>query len=157
MSSHIFFWSRHGRYGFLSNFWQSSIEVDDQIYSTVEHFYQSSKTALPGEREMIVGLSTPKEAKFAGYHVTLREDWEDIKESIMLAGLRAKFTQHSVLKEELLTTGDAILHEDSPWDKYWGYAKGKGLDRLGKLLMQVREEVKFGEWLKHETNFKKVI
>lgn len=142
MSSDTFFWTRHGTYGFLSNFFPSPIEVNGKVYLTVEHFYQANKTLIPEEKEMIESLETPREAKLAGYHVTLREDWEDIKESVMLTGLRAKFTQHLVLKEELLATGDAVLHEDSPWDKYWGYAKGKGLDRLGKLLMQVREEVK---------------
>ena len=69
-------------------------------------------------------------------------------EAVMGRGIalqaRAKFIQHPDLREKLLSTGDAILHEDSPWDKYWGYAKGGGLDRLGKLLMQVREELRHG-------------
>lgn len=142
MNSNIFFWTRHGRYGFLSNFFLSPIELGGKLYLTVEHFYQANKTLVPEERQMIENLGTAKEAKLAGYHVTLRKDWEDIKENIMVAGLRAKFTQHCALKEQLLSTGDAILHEDSPWDKYWGYAKGKGLDRLGKLLMEVRQKIK---------------
>lgn len=137
----VFFWTRHGKYGFLSNFYCSPIAVGSQVYPTVEHFYQSSKTLLPEESEMVRHLKTPKEAKFAGAHVTLREDWEDMKEEVMLTGLRAKFTQHQDLRERLLATLDSLLHEDSPWDKYWGYVGGKGLDRLGKLLAQVRDEL----------------
>ncbi len=57
----------------------------------------------------------------------------------MKNGLRAKFTQNSDLKEKLLATGNAVLHEDSPTDMIWG-AKGK--DMLGKLLMQIREELR---------------
>ncbi len=72
----------------------------------------------------------------------LKPNWEDVKVDIMLVGLRAKFTQWPSLRTRLLATGTAILHEDSPWDKYWGYAKGEGLDKLGQLIMQVREELK---------------
>lgn len=138
----IFFWTRHDEHGYCSNFYRSPIEVDGKTYPTVEHFFQASKAFIPEEHEMIRNLPTPKEAKFAGRHVTLRGAWEEIKVSIMLEGLRAKFTQHPDLREKLLSTGDARLHEDSPWDKYWGYVGGKGLDMLGKLLMQVREELR---------------
>jgi len=141
----IFFWTRHDEHGYCSNFYRTPITVNGRSYPTVEHFYQASKTLIPEEHEMVRTVATPKEAKFAGYHVTLRRGWDDIKERVMLVGLRAKFTKYSVLRAKLLATGDAILHEDSPWDKYWGYAKGKGLDRLGILLMQVREELR-GEY-----------
>ncbi len=142
VTNDIFFWTRNGAHGFLSNFFRAPITVDEVEYPTTEHCYQAMKTLIPAEREMVRKLSTPKEAKFAGYHVALRENWDDIKEEYMLKCLRAKFTQHDVLKSKLLETQDAILHEDSPWDKYWGYAKGAGKDRLGVLLMQVREELK---------------
>ena len=100
------------------------------------------KTEDKEEQYTIQCCDFPKEAKFAGAHVTLREDWEEIKEDFMLKGLRAKFSQHHFLKDNLLATGGSILHEDSPWDKYWGYVKGEGKDRLGILLMQVREELR---------------
>jgi ribA/ribD-fused uncharacterized protein len=139
---HIFWWTRDGGYGFLSNFWRAHILIDGKDYPTSEHYYQAMKSLDPEEQEMIRILSAPKEAKFAGYHMTLREDWEEIKEEIMLKALRAKFTQYPNLRQKLLDTGTAILHEDSPWDKYWGFAKGKGKDRLGVLLMQVRDEIR---------------
>jgi len=138
----IFFWTRHNEHGYCSNFYRTPITVNGEFYPTVEHYYQACKTMDLEEHEMIRTLSTPKEAKFAGYHVKLRPDWERVKEGVMLEGLRAKFTAYSVLREKLLSTGDAVLHENSPWDKYWGYAKGKGQDRLGILLMQVREELR---------------
>lgn len=138
----IFFWTRHGQYGFCSNFFRCLVLIDSRPYPTAEHYYQSQKTLDPQERNMILQCLTPGEAKSAGYHVRLRPDWEEVKEEVMLKGLRAKFTQCPKLREYLLETGDAALHEDSPWDKYWGYAKGEGKDRLGKLLMQVREELR---------------
>ena len=141
LKADIFFWTRHGEYGYCSNFYRADIDIDGTIYPTVEHYYQSQKTLDVGERAMIMECWTPKEAKFAGYHVKLRSDWEDMKDFVMLKGLWTKFTQHEGLKEKLLATGNATLHENSPWDKYWGYARGKGLDMLGRLLMQVRADL----------------
>lgn len=138
----IYFWTRHDKHGFCSNFYRSPIKVDGKMYPTVEHLYQASKTLDPYEHEKVRNLPTPRETKVAGYHITLRRDWDNIKVDIMLKGLRAKFTQHPDLREKLLSTGDAILHENAPRDMYWGYAMGKGLDMLGKLLMQVREELR---------------
>ena len=57
----------------------------------------------------------------------------------MLTALRAKFKQNLKLKLKLLETGNAKLHEDSPSDMYWGV---KGKDKLGKILMIVREELR---------------
>lgn len=73
----------------------------------------------------------------------VREDWtEEVRLAIMLKGLRCKFYQNPDLAEKLLQTGDAILHENNPDDPFWGYGKGDGRDHLGKLLMQVRSELK---------------
>lgn len=69
----------------------------------------------------------------------MRSDWEEIKEEVIKEGLYAKFSQNPDLREKLLNTGDAILHENSPRDKYWGV---RGQDRLGKLLMELREKLK---------------
>jgi hypothetical protein len=141
--SDIYFWSRkQNDYGWLSNFYRAPITIEGKTWPTSEHYYQAMKTNDPKQQEMVWRLPTPKDAKFAGSHLTLRPDWEEVKEGYMLTALRAKFSQHPELKRRLLATGDASLHEDSPWDKYWGYVKGEGRDRLGVLLMQVREELR---------------
>ena len=46
------------------------------------------------------------------------------------------------LRKMLLDTGDAILHEDNPEDPFWGIGDGSGESWLGKLLMQVRDEIR---------------
>lgn len=145
MENDIFFFSRHGKYGSLSNFARYPVHIDGLDWPTTEHFYQAMKTRNLKGQEMIRSCATPGDAKFAGYHLKLREDWEDVKEEVMLKALKAKFTQHKNLSALLLSTGSAPLHEDSPWDKYWGYARGEGKDRLGVLLMQVRDELRMGE------------
>ena len=73
----------------------------------------------------------------------LRRDWEGVKEQVMLDALRAKFTQHDELKAVLLGTGDAMLVEHTERDSYWGDGgDGSGKNRLGRLLMRVREELR---------------
>jgi predicted NAD-dependent protein-ADP-ribosyltransferase YbiA (DUF1768 family) len=60
----------------------------------------------------------------------------------MLSALRIKF-KNPELRAMLLTTGDEELIEGNWWrDTYWGVCEGIGQNKLGKLLMQVREEIK---------------
>lgn len=73
----------------------------------------------------------------------LRPDWEAVKEDIMREAVTAKFTQHADLRRLLLETGDAELVEHTENDRYWADGgDGSGLNRLGAILMEVREKLK---------------
>ena len=55
---------------------------------------------------------------------------------------KAKFTQNDGLKHKLKDTGDAILIEGNTWgDRIWGVCNGVGENRLGRILMQIRDEL----------------
>ena len=144
----INFYSRKDEYGWLSNFWRQVEKVDNKYYSTNEHYYQACKSKDVEIFHWILSAPNPYLAMCAGR--SLRKDkelingWEKDKIKVMLKGLRAKF-ENLELRKRLLDTGDAILHEDSPTDMFWGKY---GKDMLGKLLMQVREELKEEERLK---------
>ena len=70
-----------------------------------------------------------------------RGDWYKVREHSMLEVLQAKFQQHPELTELLLATGDAYLVENTSRDAFWADGgDGKGKNRLGNLLMQVRGE-----------------
>ena len=57
----------------------------------------------------------------------------------MYEGLRKKFTQNEELRVKLLETGDRRLVEHTENDTYWADGgDGKGLNRLGSLLMKLR-------------------
>lgn len=133
-------------YFFLSNFYQHDLIPDmkwpDIKYHTVEHAFQAAKSLDRSERMRISELATPSDAKFAGRRVNLRQDWEEIKIDVMKHYLREKFSI-SKLRERLLATEDAILIEGNNWgDTTWGQVNGEGKNYLGKLLMEIREEVK---------------
>lgn len=148
MKKEINFYFRKEKYGWLSNFERCWQNINGIQYPTNEHYYQSMKAKNGDVNRWIVVAPNPYLAMCAGRSLRenkeLREDWEDIKVEVMLNGLRAKFTDRR-LRRMLLKTGDAILHEDSPTDMFWGK---KGEDMLGKLLMRVREEM--NEEIKNE-------
>lgn len=136
----------HGPHFFLSNFCPSPIELDGETYPTVEHAFQALKTSDADDRRAIREAETAARAKQLGRRVNLRADWERVKFGLMADLLRQKFADPD-LRASLLATGEADLIEGNTWgDKVWGcvQVKGKwiGQNNLGKLLMQVRAELK---------------
>lgn len=129
-----------GKYAFLSNFYDAPMVINGITYPTNEHYFQAMKAKNPNEHQYIAAAATPGKAKRLGRQCELRSDWEQIKEQVMWDGLYAKFTQHPQLKQRLLETGDALLIEGNTWhDTYWGMCDGKGANRLGTMLMSLRE------------------
>ena len=75
-------------------------------------------------------------------NVSIRADWDDVKESIMRKALVYKFGGDELMLKELIDSGDHHLVEYSPRDSYWGTFWNKdGKNRLGVLLESVREEL----------------
>ena len=141
----INFYSTTGEHGCFSNFSRHSIFLKGKRWPTSEHYFQAQKFAGEPDEEAIRKAPKPSEAASMGRDRKrpLRRDWESVKESVMLDALRAKFTQHEELKAVLLGTGDAILVEHTAKDSYWGDGgDGSGKNRLGHLLMKVREELR---------------
>jgi hypothetical protein len=129
-----------GEYRWLSNFWNCSVLYEGIRYNSVEHAYQAAKTTNVAARQAIAACSTPGQAKRMGRTVAMRPDWNQVKDQVMLDLLRLKFSIPE-LKKLLLSTGNQELQEGNKWnDTYWGVCNGRGLNKLGKLLMQVREE-----------------
>lgn len=141
----INFYSPRDAYGCFSNFSPHRIFLKDKIWKTSEHYFQAQKFAGTEHEEKVRLAPTPKEAANLGRsrQRPLRRDWETVKDDIMREALRAKFTQHKDLKKILLETGDALIVEHTKNDRYWGDGgDGTGKNMLGKLLMELREELK---------------
>ena len=135
-----------GEYRFLSNFWPVRVLWDGQEYRSVEHAYQAAKTLDFAQRRAIQDAPTPRDAKRWGRRITIRPNWDEDKLDVMLCLLRQKFdTHHPALRAALASTSDAKLVEGNNWnDRYWGVSpvgSGIGSNRLGQLLMIVRQEI----------------
>lgn len=129
-----------GKYYFLSNFYEAPVTWNGLTYLNNEAAFQSAKTF--SDRECFTNLD-PSSAKKLGRKVQLRSDWENVKDDVMYEICKAKFSQNTELKKGLLSTGNENLEEGNTWgDKIWGTVHGIGENRLGKILMRIREELR---------------
>lgn len=136
--------SFRGEYFFLSNFYEIPVEYEGVVYQNNEAAFQAQKCIDKGDRTKFANLS-PNEAKKLGRKIPLREDWEQVKVSVMREIVRAKFAQNHDLAQKLIATGNAYLEEGNTWgDRTWGTVNGSGANHLGKILMEIREEIRNG-------------
>lgn len=130
----------------FSNFVRSEIIVDNIYYPTVEHYFQAQKALDPHTRSWIASARNPGQAKVRGRQTPLREDWDEVKYEVMLAGLRAKF-QRLDFKRILRDFPGPIVEWNTWHDRVWGVCVCRRCDKtgenlLGKALEQVREEIR---------------
>ena len=139
----ITFWRTTDKYGAFTNFSPHPVSIDGKKWPTTEHFYQAMKTLDPDLQEQVRNCPTPKLAKTLAKTLPLRENWEEIKYDIMVKAVRAKVEQYTSIKELLMSTGIEDIGEASPYDYVWGLgADNSGQNLLGKVLMQIRSEIR---------------
>jgi ribA/ribD-fused uncharacterized protein len=144
----IYFYSTSGEHGCFSNFFRAPIQMKGHTWPTTEHYFQAQKFAgTPREWEIRRANSPTIAARLGRSRKhSLRPDWEKVKDAIMREAVLAKFTQHDDLRAVLLGTGDAVLVEHTTNDSYWGDGgDGSGRNRLGQILMSVRDELRSRE------------
>jgi len=147
-----------GKWFFLSNFYPCLIEHRGIKYPSVEHYYVAMKINdmqlingvyyTPNDfRELISKIEPASEVKKISKKLKLRNNWDEKKIDFMKWGLKEKFKDEKI-SELLLSTGEEDLVEGNWWhDNIWGscycYQCGNtGENLLGKLLMEIREEIK---------------
>ncbi len=146
-SNNPIFFYEHEFYVF-SNFSSFAIEWKGKLWMTSEHVYQAEKFTDEKIKEQIRAFRSAHEAfKFAKANKDkYQKRWHDINFSVMKKILHAKVTQHPYVKKKLLESGNRVLIEDSWRDDFWGWGPNKdGKNHLGKLWMEVRDEVRANE------------
>jgi ribA/ribD-fused uncharacterized protein len=141
----IRFYSTKDKFGEFSNFARFPFMLEGQEWPTSEHYFQAQKFPDAAYREKIRQTASPMIAARLGRsrQVPIREDWEAVKLDVMRAAVRQKFMAHSQLAALLLSTGGEELIEAAPRDNFWGSgANGGGQNWLGKILMEVRQELR---------------
>lgn len=142
-------------------FWTS-----EHMYQFMKYWYPGASDASKAYADEIRTTSSPAKAKYLARQssdtrytwqqalqplvqqskrdgVAPRADWDDVKCDMMLMCLRIKFRGNAHCRSVLLRTGDAVLVEASVRDWYWGEGRDRqGQNMLGKLLMQVRSELR---------------
>lgn len=119
----------------------------------------AKKAQLFGDEEIrrqILQCGNPRQIKALGRKVKNFDEkvWEEAKYPIVLNGNYFKFTQNPGLRDFLLSTGESVIVEASPFDAVWGVKMGqeddnilnpmewKGENLLGFALMEVRDEIR---------------
>lgn len=149
-------WSNYITETCLSQWYDCYFEVDGVAYHTAEQYMMASKALLFSDEEVyreILACDNPRDYKKLGRKVRNFDPqlWDAHKYDIVVKGNKAKFSQNPELKAFLLSTGDAILVEASPYDRIWGIGMNRelaqrlpveqwnGENLLGCALMEVRD------------------
>lgn len=145
------------QYRFLSNFYKVDVLYRGIVYPSCEHAYMSAKS---DEEVEIDGVkynwkdfcrnpkNTPSKVKGESRFLILSDKWESIKNLVMEECLIDKFSREP-LRSMLLATGTQNIQEGN-WhgDIYWGVDlrvnPNIGENHLGRLLMQIRDEIRKG-------------
>ncbi len=144
----IHFYSTREDYGCFSNFSAHPVRLKGRTWPTSEHYFQAQKFAGTAYEEEIRQANSPMIAARMGRSRKhpLRRNWESVKDAVMREAVLAKFTQHADIRAVLFGTGDAEIVEHTSNDSYWGDGgDGSGKNRLGRILMSVREELRAHE------------
>ena len=153
----------YGKDDYMSNHYESKFMLDGSIFRHVEQAMMFLKAKLFGDDEMamkIFNSYNPKRCKELGRRVRNFEQnvWDDNKCDIVKRCVRAKFKQNVELNKKLRDTKNALIVEASPHDDIWGVKlhkndikvtnpnKWKGKNLLGKIIMEVREEINQPVW-----------
>ena len=142
----------------LSNYFKVPMIHRNRKYSSVEQAYQHLKSLNFKDQETaakIMRTADPGEAKRLSFGIKnfVQNQWDDNRDEIMLQLIRAKFSQNSVIADELVATGNKKIGESG---KHPYFAVGlsitsndilkqnlwTGQSKLGSILMQVRDELK---------------
>jgi N-glycosidase YbiA len=141
----IKFYRVNEEYGFFSNFSSHQIFIKNSFWRTVEHFYQASKFDDVDLIEQIRIVESPMDAARIGRNKDNkpRANWDDIRVDVMRQAIFCKFTQHIILCNKLLLTGNATIIENSKTDDFWGTGStGVGHNLLGVILMEIRQQLR---------------
>lgn len=151
--------------GYLSNWYLSEFTIDDIAFSSMEQYMMYEKAILFHDQETakkILQTDNVAEIKALGRTVQNFDDtvWGQSREEIVYKGVFEKFRQNPELRKRLERTGEEVIAECAVKDKIWGVGlsmkdedrfcveRWKGQNLLGKILMDVRKDIKQGNYEK---------
>lgn len=137
-------------YIYFSPYTAHALDIEGIVYPTLEHAYQCKRYTDPKIIEEIKNASSPIKAwevssKYK--HLQIPEfKSEDYKLNIMKNLMRLKIEQHEEIKQALLDSKglEIIKHIVTypPGDGFWDDGeRGEGLNHIGKLWMELRDEI----------------
>ncbi len=156
----IGFYHPYDPYGCFSNWYPAEFDYAGKHYANSEQYMMYQKVAMFSREDFadqIMQTSDPGTCKtIAGQPFDEFDPnvWERTCYTVVKRGVKAKFAQNADILKTLLDTGTELLAECSARDRIWGIGidisdpdrtnvtKWKGQNLLGRILMEVREELR---------------
>lgn len=151
----------HGKYAFfyggpLSQWFKCKIIDGNLVFNCTEQMMMYRKAELFRDEEsmnLIMEEKFPKKQKLLGRQVKGFDSrlWHKEAQNIVYRNNLLKFSQNYELKDILLSAGDLIFVEASPYDKVWGIGrnidypylgdknKWLGTNWLGSILTEIKQ------------------
>jgi len=167
----IGFYHEYDDFGCFSNWYPAEFDYGREHYVNSEQFMMAQKVLTFRQYELanqIMDTIDPAaQKKLGGTHFKEfnSEIWESISYRTVRRAVLAKFKQNPEIMEILLGTGNALLAECSANDTKWGIgidinnpdykdaSKWRGKNYLGRILMEVREELRLEKKLAGTLSF----
>lgn len=133
-----------GGFNCFSNMSAYAVEIDGIVFMTSEHAYQYAKFSDPAIKQEILNARSGYDAKMKALENkdSMKNNWDNLKLSVMENILRHKLKQHPHLRKKLAETKDAEIIEASKDDDFWGWGPDKtGQNNHGKIWMKLRSEI----------------
>ena len=147
----------------LSNMFPCAFQHANKCYNCAEQFITELKALrlVFSDFELasnIMRMTSPHQMKRAAKHVrNLNKGyWHHVAPTLIYAGLLSKFRSNELCRTVLLATGDKVIVEASPADRFWGVGldlknpnmwdletcRRRGCNVMGRLLMDVRSALR---------------
>lgn len=148
-----------GKFESFSNWFRAPFTYAGRTYSSIETYMMIQKVELFDEyglAEKIAEADDAAEAKKIGRTPMAKFNpqlWSKAGYNVVKRGVRAKFQQYPEYAEVLINTGEDLIAECNAADPIWGIALAldderrfdvscwAGTNQLGRILMEVREEL----------------
>ena len=144
--------------GYMSNWFLSDFTIDGVKFTSMEQYMMYSKAVCFNDKVIAAQILNTQDVAHIkelgrgvlGYNENI---WNGMRQIIIYEGLLAKFTQNDSIREQLKSTGNAILAECAVRDCIWGIglsmdnpkrldiSRWRGQNLLGYALLMVRNRV----------------
>ncbi len=138
-------------YIYFSPYTAHAIELEGQVYPTVEHAYQCQRYTdqkiideIRMARSPVLAWQVSSKYK----HLQISEFKEsNYKRAMMKKLMKLRALQHEEVRKALLDSGEQKIVKHiltyPPGDGFWDDGEdGKGQNEMGKIWMEIREELK---------------
>ena len=131
---------------FLNNEFESEVQYNGLFFPSAFNAFQSARTSKKYYIDKLQQNLSPEDLYDVCIQISDPLDWEERREGIMTRIVRDKFVRCLDLQKKLLETGHRdlvnIYSEKSASNLFWGKIGNQGTNKLGEILMKIRQDIK---------------